>query len=182
LNEKLFVPDKDIKLIIDSLRDVLLPDGYELEIDWKKLHEHKYWIFRVDKYSYKKVNIDIDHILIHSMSSNRFVKRLRTRDLAFDLMFYVDNLDFDRNFIPFTISLKSIKRRKINLTISYNANTDEFYIRIITRDYNWSWDWFIPFPDKYLDKISIDKIYIIFKLLYPLLEKIMEVLTKGVVE
>jgi hypothetical protein len=149
-------------------RDLLLPDGYDNEIDWDEISRKKYYVFRTDKYHKNKININIDHIIIHSLSETRFLKRISTADLSLDILFEVES--FSHGFA--IVRIKSIRKTKVKFTANYNAEPDDFYFYIYSRKHNWSFPMFVAFP--YSNNEPTRIVYLIFKLLYPLIKKILD--------
>ena len=169
LNKRIFIPDDEINRVIHSFRDLLLPDGYEDEINWDEVYRKKYYVFRTDSYCKNRIRININHIIIHSLSETRFLKRVSTADLSLDLVFQLESVPHG----PAIVCVKSLRKTKIKLLANYNVEVDDFYFHIYSRKYNWNFSMFVAFPHSNSESNQI--VYLIFKLLYPLIIKILEV-------
>jgi hypothetical protein len=161
------------------LHDLLLPDAYENGIDWNEARRKKYYVFRSDRYRDNRINIKVDHIVLYSLSTTRFVKRISTRDLPLDIFFELEFIA--DNTILYQIRIKNIRKMKVSFLVNYNDATNDFYFYIYSRKHNWGLPAFVPFPHS-VDEININSVYFIFRLLYPLLKKIIDIMTDKEVE
>jgi hypothetical protein len=102
-----------------------------------------------------------------------FWKRVFTRDLSLDLLFKIELVTHDLTLV----TIKSIRRTKVKFSANYNFEPDDFYFYIHSPRYNWSFPMFVAFPHSNSDPNRI--VYLIFKLLHPLIAKILETCRQG---